>query len=162
MFSKNILFKNFQFKRNIRDIKKINKILKKELILSASLFTSLKKNYKYSFKKSIIKSANASFEIMQIDEDEINILRAQSDILKQENNSNSHVIFGIGKEKSSIIISVVDAKVGTFSAKELLSQIIASLGGKGGGKDIFAQGVIESTDPKSIMNSIDDVINSSL
>ena len=113
-------------------------------------------------KKSIIKSANASFEIMQIDEDEINILRAQSDILKQENNSNSHIIFGIGKEKSSIVISVVDAKVGTFSAKELLSQIIASLGGKGGGKDIFAQGVIESTDPKSIVNSIDDVINSSL
>ena len=113
-------------------------------------------------KKSIIKSANASFEIMQIDEDEINILRAQSDILKQENNSNSHIIFGIGKDKSSIVISVVDAKVGTFSAKELLSQIIASLGGKGGGKDIFAQGVIESTDPKSIVNSIDDVINSSL
>ena len=81
---------------------------------------------------------------------------------KQENNSNSHIIFGIGKEKSSIVISVVDAKVGTFSAKELLSQIIASLGGKGGGKDIFAQGVIESTDPKSIVNSIDDVINSSL
>ena len=81
-------------------------------------------------KKSIIKSANASFEIMQIDEDEINILRGQSDILKQENNSNSHIIFGIGKDKSSIVISVVDAKVGTFSAKELLSQIIASLGGK--------------------------------
>ena len=58
MFSKNILFKNFQFKRNIRDIKKINKILKKELILSAALFSSLKKNYKYSFKKSIIKKYN--------------------------------------------------------------------------------------------------------
>ncbi len=58
MFSKNILFKNFQFKRNIRDIKKINKILKKELILSASLFSSFTTNYKYSFKKSIIKKYN--------------------------------------------------------------------------------------------------------
>ena len=58
MFSKNILFKNFQLKRNIRDINKINKILKKELVLSASLFSSLKKNYKYSFKKSIIKKYN--------------------------------------------------------------------------------------------------------
>ena len=58
MFSKNILFKNFQFKRNIRDIKKINKILKKELILNASLFSSLSTNYKYSFKKSIIKKYN--------------------------------------------------------------------------------------------------------
>ena len=113
-------------------------------------------------KKSSIKSANASFEIMQIDGDDINILRLQSDTSKKENNTNSYVIFGIGKDKSSIVISITDATVGTFSAKELLSKIVASLGGKGGGKDIFAQGVIESTDPKSIMNSIDDVINSSL
>ena len=58
MFSKNILFKNFQFKRNMRDIKKINKILKKELALSFSLFSSISTNYKYSFKKSIIKKYN--------------------------------------------------------------------------------------------------------
>ena len=58
MFSKNILFKNFRLKRNIKDIKKINKILKKELILNASLFSSLSTNYKYSFKKSIIKKYN--------------------------------------------------------------------------------------------------------
>ena len=54
MFSKNLIFKNFQFKRNIQDIKKINKILKKELILSAPLLNSLSTNYKYSFKKKII------------------------------------------------------------------------------------------------------------
>ncbi len=58
MFSKNILFKNFQIKRNIKDIKKINKILKKELILSASLFNTLTTSYKYSFKKNIIKKYN--------------------------------------------------------------------------------------------------------
>ena len=55
MFSKNITFKNFYFKRNIKDIKKINKILKKELILSSSLLNSFTNNYKYSFKKKIIK-----------------------------------------------------------------------------------------------------------
>ena len=54
MFSKNLIFKNFQFKRNIQNIKKINKILKKELILSATLLNSLSTNYKYSFKKKII------------------------------------------------------------------------------------------------------------
>ena len=66
MFSKNILFKNFQFKRNIRDIKKINKILKKELILSASLFSSLSTNYKYSFKTNsewtVIKAPFSEFK----------------------------------------------------------------------------------------------------
>ena len=54
MFSKNIIFKNFYLKKNIKDIKKINKILKKELILSSYLFNSFTNNYKYSFKKNII------------------------------------------------------------------------------------------------------------
>ena len=55
MFSKNIIFKNFQFKKNINDIKKINKFLKKELILSSSLLNSFTTDYKYSFNKNIIK-----------------------------------------------------------------------------------------------------------
>ena len=55
MFSKNIIFKNFQYKKNIKKKKKINKILKKELIISSSLLNSFTKNYKYSFKKKIIK-----------------------------------------------------------------------------------------------------------
>ncbi len=55
MFSKNIIFKNFKLKKSIKDIKKINKILKKELILSYSLLNSFTSNYKYSFNKNIIK-----------------------------------------------------------------------------------------------------------
>ena len=55
MFSKNIIFKNFHLNRNIKDIKKINKILKKELILSSSLLSSFTNKYKYSFNKNIIK-----------------------------------------------------------------------------------------------------------
>ncbi len=55
MFSKNIIFKNFHLKRNIKNIKKIKKILKKELITSSLLLNSFTNNYKYSFKKSIIK-----------------------------------------------------------------------------------------------------------
>ena len=54
MFSKNIIFKNFNLKRNIKDTRKINKILKKELILSTALLNSFTNNYKYSFKKNII------------------------------------------------------------------------------------------------------------
>ena len=55
MFSKNIIFKNFQLKKNIKNIKNINKILKKELNLSSSLLNSFTADYKYSFKKNIIK-----------------------------------------------------------------------------------------------------------
>ena len=54
MFSKNIIFKNFQLKKNIKNIKKINKILKKELIVNSSLLNSFKSDYKYSYKKNII------------------------------------------------------------------------------------------------------------
>ena len=55
MFSKNIVFKNFKFKKKIKDIKKVNLILKKELIISSSLLNSFTPDYKYSYKKSIIK-----------------------------------------------------------------------------------------------------------
>ena len=55
MFSKNIIFKNFQLKKNIKVKKKINNILKKELITSELLLNSFSKNYKYSYKKEILK-----------------------------------------------------------------------------------------------------------
>ena len=58
MFSKNIIFKNFQIKKNIKNRKKINKILKKELIDSSSLLKSYTSQYKYSYKKNIIKKYN--------------------------------------------------------------------------------------------------------
>ena len=54
MFSKNIIFKNFQQKKNIKAKKKIIDILKKELITSDLLFSSYNKNYKYSYKKKIL------------------------------------------------------------------------------------------------------------
>lgn len=54
MLSKNIIFKNFQPK-NLKNRKKINNILKKEIVNCSYLLNSFKKNYKYSFKKNIIK-----------------------------------------------------------------------------------------------------------
>ena len=45
MFSKNIIFKNFQNKKNVKVKNKINNILKKELIKSELLLNSFKKNY---------------------------------------------------------------------------------------------------------------------
>ena len=55
MFSKNIILQNFKFKKNTKYVKKLNHILKKELIQSSSLLNSYTTKYKYSFKKSIIK-----------------------------------------------------------------------------------------------------------
>ena len=55
MFSKNIIFKNFPQKKNINVKKKINNILKKELIKSNALLNSFNKNYKYSYKKKNFK-----------------------------------------------------------------------------------------------------------
>ena len=49
MFSKNIVFNNFKLKKNTKEIKKINKILKKELIMSYPLLNSFTKKYNYSF-----------------------------------------------------------------------------------------------------------------
>ena len=54
MFSKNIIFKNFQQKKNLKAKKKINNILKKELITSDLLLNSFNENYKYSYKKKFL------------------------------------------------------------------------------------------------------------
>ncbi len=55
MLSRNIVFKNFQSKKNNEVTIKLKKILKKELILSSSLLNSHTTKYKYSFNKNIIK-----------------------------------------------------------------------------------------------------------
>ena len=55
MFSKNIIFKNFKGLNNINQNKKINKLLKKELIINRPLLNSLTNKYKYSFKKKDVK-----------------------------------------------------------------------------------------------------------
>ena len=55
MISKNIAFKNFKRLNNINQNKKINKLLKKELIINHSLLNSLTDKYKYSFKKKDVK-----------------------------------------------------------------------------------------------------------
>ena len=55
MLSRNIVFKNFQSKKNNEVTIKLKKILKKELILSSSLLNSYTTKYKYSFNKNIIK-----------------------------------------------------------------------------------------------------------
>jgi glucose-6-phosphate isomerase len=65
MFSKNIKFKNFSQKINIKTKKKINNILKRELIISSSLLNSFNKSYKYSFKKESLKKYK-KFQIINL------------------------------------------------------------------------------------------------
>ena len=55
MFSKNIKFKNFSQKISAKAKKKINNILKRELIISCYFLKSFSKNYRYSFKKENLK-----------------------------------------------------------------------------------------------------------
>ena len=55
MFSKNIIFKNFKQLNKKNQNKRIEKLLKKELVTSSRLLSSLKTNYKYSFKSKDIK-----------------------------------------------------------------------------------------------------------
>ena len=54
MLSKNIIFKNFKQKKNLKQNKRISNILKQELITSNSLLNSFSDSYEYSFKKNKI------------------------------------------------------------------------------------------------------------
>ena len=54
MLSKNLIFKNFKQKKNLKQNKRISNILKQELITSNSLLNSFSDSYEYSFKKNKI------------------------------------------------------------------------------------------------------------
>ena len=113
MFSKNIIFKNFQYKKNIKK-KKLNQILKKELIESSPLLNSFTTNYKYSFKKkNINKFLNYKY---------INLIGMGGSILGTEaiydflkfkikkkirffNNLNNHIKLKPNKKTINLIVS---------------------------------------------------------
>ena len=55
MLSKRIIFKNFKNSNNKIRINKLRRLLKKELVVSKLLLSSLTKKYKYSYKKKDLK-----------------------------------------------------------------------------------------------------------
>ncbi len=55
MLSKRIIFKNFKNSNNKIRINKLRRLLKKELVVSKLLLSSLTEKYKYSFKKKDLK-----------------------------------------------------------------------------------------------------------
>ena len=128
MFSKNIIFKNFQYKKNIKK-KKLNQILKKELIESSSLLNSFTTNYKYSFKKkNINKFLNYKY---------INLIGMGGSILGTEaiydflkfkikkkirffNNLNSHIKLQPNKKTINLIVSKSGNTLETISNFNLI------------------------------------------
>ncbi len=114
MFSKNIIFKNFLPKKSLKAKKRINNILKKELIISHSLLNSFNKDYKYSFKKKIIKKYN-NFDTINLIGMGGSILGTEAiyDFLKFKikkkinfyNNLNSKIIFKNKKKSLNLVVS---------------------------------------------------------
>jgi glucose-6-phosphate isomerase len=114
MFSKNIIFKNFQQKKNIKAKKKINNILKKELITSDLLLNSFNENYKYSYKKKFLNKYK-NFDTINLIGMGGSILGTEAiyDFLKLKikkkinfyNNLNSKINFKNKKKTLNLIVS---------------------------------------------------------
>ena len=114
MFSKNIIFKNFQQKKNIKVKKKINNILKKELITSDLLLNSFNENYKYSYKKKFLNKFK-NFDTINLIGMGGSILGTEAiyDFLKLKikkkinfyNNLNSKINFKNKKKTLNLIVS---------------------------------------------------------
>ena len=114
MFSKNIIFKNFQQKKNLKAKKKINNILKKELITSDLLLNSFNENYKYSYKKKFLNKFK-NFDTINLIGMGGSILGTEAiyDFLKLKikkkinfyNNLNSKINFKNKKKTLNLIVS---------------------------------------------------------
>jgi alanyl-tRNA synthetase len=85
----------------------------------------------------------------QVDVDDAAVLRSTGDQLRDKLGSGVVVLAGVGGPKVQLLAMVTKDLVGKLKAGDLLGQVAAALGGRGGGKPDMAQGS-GGTDPTRV------------
>ncbi|MCX7978331.1 MAG: alanine--tRNA ligase, partial [Bdellovibrionaceae bacterium] len=96
------------------------------------------------FQTSTGKAAKLLFADVEIDDREI--LAQLTDRLKDKVGTGIIVALGRGAESHPLIVSVTKDLLETYKAGEILKNVAATLGGKGGGRPDFAQGAVPRRD----------------
>jgi alanyl-tRNA synthetase len=84
-----------------------------------------------------------------VDVDDATVLRSTGDQLRDKLGSGVVVLAGTGGPKVQLLAMVTKDLVGKVKAGEILGQVAAALGGRGGGKPDMAQGS-GGTDPTQV------------
>ena len=93
------------------------------------------------------------------EDEEISELRHLGDVVKSKLKSGIVVLFDKKKDRVNVIVMITKDLTDRFKAKRIVAKISELLGGKGGGKDEFAQGggrALEKLD--SVVSNIDDIL----
>ncbi len=93
------------------------------------------------------------------EDEEISNLRHLGDVVKSKLKSGIVVLFDKKKDRVNVIVMITKDLTDRFKAREVVSRISNLLGGKGGGKDEFAQGggkALEKLD--DVVSKIDEVL----
>ncbi len=113
------------------------------------------------FDQSKIKSTNGVNVYVDVFEDEeISDLRHLGDVAKAKMKSGVVVLFDKKEDRVNVIVMVTKDLKDKFRAKDIVLKISEALGGKGGGKDEFAQGGGRDLGKlDSVINNIGDYLS---
>ncbi len=113
------------------------------------------------FDQSKIKSTNGVNVYVDVFEDEeISDLRHLGDVVKAKMKSGVVVLFDKKEDRVNVIVMVTKDLKDKFRAKDIVLKISEALGGKGGGKDEFAQGGGRDLGKlDSVINNIGDYLS---
>ena len=166
--------KSFEYIKKIRDV---NILLQNTLNVSVddiqdkinSLIEENKKLKKDSKKINSTKSIlfSESYEIKdwkliieQVEIKDTKDLRSLVDEKKNTNEKVCVVIFTETNNKVAIVCGITNNLTDSLSAKDIISNITAQIGGKGGGRSDFAQGAGEIKSSKEFVTSISNSVKS--
>jgi len=109
------------------------------------------------FDDKRVKNINGLKVYMDIfDGENLSDLRHLGDVAKAKMKSGIVILFDKKKDRVNVIVMVTKDLVGRFKAKEIVIKISSALGGKGGGKEDFAQGGGKE------LGKLDDTLNISI
>lgn len=124
------------------EIKNLEKELKKTQ--SAQVDVNALANNAKNFKSP--KGVSGKFVIADLPLDDRDVLSQLTDQLKNKIQSGVVLVIGSGEGSHPVIVSVSKDLSAELSAGQLLKEVAAVLGGKGGGRPDFAQGSVPSRD----------------
>ena len=125
----------------------------------------LKSKGNKSSKREIVFSESLQINdwkliIQQVQLDDTKDLRSLADEQKNTNEKVCVVIFSEQNNKIALVCGVTKNLTDILSAKDIVSVVSETIGGKGGGRPDFAQGAGESKNIKDFVTSIQDSVKS--
>lgn len=125
-----------QMKGRIEKLINENKSLSKEV-------TNLKTKGFSAGSEDYTEIASTRYYEMRLENEDAKTMRAIADSIREKSQNHVLIMTSTGDKKSSVVAQVAKETAKKVSAKDILNEFFSVCGGRGGGKDTFAQGSAE-------------------